>query len=191
MRVQLTLTGPAPRYASGNHRIGFPIVKPNPALFGDFTHAVADHFKGRVDRYAVWNEPNYPAWLSPSRQSPKLYRALYQSAYRGIKSADPGAQVLIGETVPYDNPGIATAPLKWLRAVACLNARYKRVGKCTPLKADGYAHHPYEFLHPPSYKYPGKDNAPIGSLSRLRVALNKLAKAKALSTTAESRWTST
>jgi hypothetical protein len=182
IRIQLTLTGPAPVYASGNHRIGFPVVKPNPARYADFAHAAAAHFKGRVDRYVIWNEPNLPAWLAPNRQSPKLYRALYQAGYSAIKSADPTARVFIGETVPYDDPGTATAPLKWLRAVACVNARYKRIGGCKPLKADGYAHHPYEFLHKPSYHYPGNDNAPIGSLSRLRVALNKLARAHALST---------
>jgi hypothetical protein len=182
IRAQLTLTGPAPVYASGNRRIGFPVVKPNPSRFADFARAAAEHFKGRVDRYAIWNEPNLPAWLAPNRQSPKLYRALYVAGYDAIKSADPAAKVLIGETVPYDDPGTATAPLKWLRAVACVDAKYRRVGGCKPLKADGYAHHPYEFLHPPSYKYPGNDNAPIGSLGRLRVALDKLARARALST---------
>jgi hypothetical protein len=182
IRTQLTLAGPAPVYGSGNRRIGFPIVKPNPSRFADFARAAAEHFKGRVDRYAIWNEPNLPAWLSPHRQSPKMYRALYVAGYDAVKSADPAAKVLIGETVPYDHPGMAMAPLKWLRAVACVDAKYKRIGGCKPLKADGYAHHPYEFLHPPNYKYPGNDNAPIGSLGHLRVALNKLARAHALST---------
>ncbi len=182
IRVQLTLTGPAPVYASGNRRIGFPVVKPDPKRYAEFAHAAAEHFKGRVDRYAIWNEPNLPAWLSPNRKSPKLYRALFEAGYGAIKSGDPNAKVLIGETVPYDDPGTATAPLKWLRAVACVNAHYKRIGGCKPLKADGYAHHPYEFLHAPSYRYPGSDNAPIGSLSRVRVALKKLAHAHALST---------
>ena len=79
--------------------------------------------------------------------------------------------------------GLATAPLKWLRAVACVDAQYKRVGNCTPLKADGYAHHPYEFTEAPTAKsFPGADNAPIQTLGRLRTALDKLARAHALST---------
>ena len=54
---------------------------------------------------------------------------------------------------------------------------------CTPLKADGYAHHPYEFTEAPTAKrFPGADNAPIETLGRLRTALNKLASAGALST---------
>jgi hypothetical protein len=180
MRTQLALAGPAPAYATANRRIG--VREPKPAAYAKFARAAAEHFKGRVDRYSIWNEPNYPSWLSPQRLSPKLYRGLYQAGYKAIKAADADAQVLIGETVPYDDPGIATAPLKWLRGVACVNAKYKRIRGCTPLKADGYAHHPYEFEHAPSYKYPGTDNAPIGSLGRLSVALTKLAKARALRT---------
>jgi hypothetical protein len=180
MRTQLALAGPAPAYATANHRIS--VVRPDPARYADYARAAAEHFKGRVDRYSIWNEPNYPSWLSPHAASPRLYRALYVAGYDAIKAADPSAQVLIGETVPYDKPGLATAPLSWLRAVACVNSQYRRVGRCTPLKADGYAHHPYEFLHSPTRGYPGADNAPIGSLGRLRTALDKLARAHALTT---------
>jgi hypothetical protein len=143
-----------------------------------------------VDRYSLWNEPNYPSWLAPKKQSPKIYRALYTAGYKAIKSADPSAQVLIGETVPYGGKaskkvsGIGTPPLAWLRKLACVNAKYKRVGHCKPLKADGYAHHPYEFTMAPTAKAKAfkDDNAPIQAISRLRLALNKLRSAHALST---------
>jgi hypothetical protein len=188
MRTQLALTGPAPNYAAGVYK-NLRILRPDPKLYANFVRAAAEHFKGRVDRYSIWNEPNYPAWIAPQSESPKIYRALYTAGYDAIKSVDPAAQVLIGETVPYGGTangkrlGLATAPLKWLRAVACVDARYKRVGNCTPLKADGYAHHPYEFTEAPTAKtYPGADNAPIQTLGRLRTALNKLARAHALST---------
>jgi hypothetical protein len=97
--------------------------------------------------------------------------------------------VLIGETVPYGGRvkgkrlGLAEAPLKWLRAVACVNSHYRRIRHCAPLKADGYAHHPYEFTQAPTKRtFPGADNAPIQTLGRLRVALNKLARTRALAT---------
>jgi hypothetical protein len=48
IRAQLTLTGPAPVYASGNRRIGFPVVKPNPSRFADFARAAAEHFKAEA-----------------------------------------------------------------------------------------------------------------------------------------------
>ena len=188
MRTQLALTGPAPNYAAGLYK-NLRIVRPDPKLYANFVRAAAEHFKGRVDRYSIWNEPNYPAWIAPQSESPKIYRALYTAGYDAVKSVDPAAQVLIGETVPYGGTangkrlGLATAPLKWLRAVACVDAQYKRVGNCTPLKADGYAHHPYEFTEAPTAKsFPGADNAPIQTLGRLRTALDKLARAHALST---------
>jgi len=186
MRTQLDLTGPAPAYAAGVYK-GLRIKKPNPARYADFVVAAAEHFKGRVNRYSIWNEPNYPAWIAPQDESPKIYRALYVAGYKAIKSVDPTAQVLIGETVPYGGVakgkrlGLATPPLAWLRGVACVDAHYKRVGHCTPLKADGYAHHPYEFTEAPTSRtFPGRDNAPIQTLGRLRAALKKLARAHAL-----------
>jgi hypothetical protein len=76
----------------------------------------------------------------------------------------------------------AQSPLKFLRAVTCANARYKRAKSCGTLKTDGYAHHPYDFDHKPNYKYPGKDNVTLGVLSRMTSALGKLSKAKLLTT---------
>ena len=194
MRTMLTLTGPAPAYAAGNGQVSYPIVRPDPQRYADFVRAAVAHFKGRVDRYAIWNEPNYPAWLAPQGQSPQIYRALYEAGYAAVKSVDPAARVLIGETVPYGGKvsygrpakrkrlGLATAPLRWLRAVACVDKRYRPIGHCTPLKADGYAHHPYELAlgRPPTASFPGKDNAPIQELPRLGAALGRLARAKAL-----------
>jgi hypothetical protein len=180
IRTQLALTGPAPAYAAGNHRVSFPVVRPNAAAYAEFVREAATHFLGRVDRYSIWNEPNYSAWISPRQQAPEIYRKLFVAGYAAIKAVDPAAQVLIGETVPYSIPNRAMSPLTFLRRVACVNRRYRRAGHCTPLVADGYAHHPYEFTHPPSFRYPGADNAPIGTLSRLRTALNRLASSHAL-----------
>ncbi|HKN94480.1 MAG TPA: hypothetical protein VJU60_09120 [Thermoleophilaceae bacterium] len=180
IRLQLDLSGPAPAWAAGDHKQG--IVKPDGKLFGDFAAAAARHFKGRVDRYSIWNEPNYVGWLAPQGSEPSLYRALYSNAYNAIKKVDPSAQVLIGETAPYAEAGRATAPLKFLRAVACRSEIYAPVKKCAPLHADGYAHHPYEFAKPPQAPYPGADNVTIGSLPRLTRALDRLAQVKALTT---------
>ena len=75
---------------------------------------------------------------------------------------------------------MSTAPIAFLRSVACVNARYRRARRCAPLKADGYAHHPYEFRRSPRYRYPGADNATIGTLSNLTRALDRLKRAGAL-----------
>jgi hypothetical protein len=178
IRTHLTITGPAPRWATANHRVG--VYRPDSGKFGAFARSVTQHFAGRVDRYSIWNEPNYKGWLQPHSQSPKIYRALFRAGWRGIKSADFGVQVLIGETSPYSIKGRAIAPLKFLRGVTCTDRRWRR--HCMGIRADGYAHHPYEFKHKPEASYPGRDNVTIGTLRRLNVALDKLARSGALKT---------
>jgi hypothetical protein len=180
IRVQLDLTGPAPAWATGDHKQG--IVRPEASKFGEFASAAATHFKGRVDRYSIWNEPNYVGWLAPGGAAPSLYRALYSHAYDAIEKADPDAQVLIGETAPYSEKDRAMAPLEFLRKVTCRTQIYAPVKHCATLHADGYAHHPYEFANPPQAPYPGADNVTVGTLGRLTSALDRLAEAKALTT---------
>ena len=171
--LELTLTGPAPAYATGNHRWGH--YKPKASAFKAFAAAAAEHFRGKVDRYSIWNEPNYVGWLSPLSQGPRLYRALYLAGYRAIKRADPNAQVLIGETSPAGHPGRSTAPLEFLRRMTCATRHYTAARICTPLLADGYAHHAYDPAHSPTYRYPGADNVTLATLYRLTNALDDLA----------------
>jgi hypothetical protein len=178
IRVHLSVTGPAPVWASGNRKISG--WRPNGRYFGEFAAALAAHFKGRVDRYSIWNEPNWRTWLGPLKNGPALYRSLYQRGYAAIKRADPAAKVLIGETSPSARPGFSTAPIAFLRSLACVNKRWKRVRRCPVLKADGYAHHPYDLRHAPGYRYPGADNATMGTLSNLTRALDRIARTGAL-----------
>jgi hypothetical protein len=181
VRIHVSLTGPAPRWANAKRFVpkrGW--YKPSATEFGKFATLAAEHFKGRVDRYSIWNEPNWKTWLGPLANGPALYRALYVKGYAAIKAADPAAKVLIGETAPFARPGYATSPLSFLRGVTCVNKKYKRARSCPKLKADGYAHHPYDFGHAPNYQYPGADNVTIGTLSRLTKALDKLSRAGVL-----------
>jgi hypothetical protein len=180
VHVEMALTGPAPAWATGNGRIG--PYRPDATLYAGFARAAALHFRGLVGRYSVWNEPNYVSWLSPLSAGPQLYRRLYEAGWSAIKGADPGAQVLIGETAPYAQAGRSTAPLAFLRGVTCATSDYRAAGGCTGLRAEGFAHHPYDYLEPPERAYPGADNVTIGTLSRLTGALDRLARAGLLST---------
>jgi hypothetical protein len=166
INVQLAFTGQAPRWATGNRKIG--PNKPKARYFRQFVREGVLHFRDRVSRYSIWNEPNLTAWLSPKRRAPSLYRALYKTGYKTIKSLDPTAQVLIGETSPYANRR-ATAPITFLRKMA-------RGG----LLADGYAHHPYDFDHKPNFRYPGRNNATLGTINNLVRALDQLHRRRAL-----------
>ena len=73
---------------------------------------------------------------------------------------------------------MSTAPIAFLRSVACVNARYRRL-PLRALEGGRYAHHPYEFRRSPRYRYPGADNATIGTLNLTR-ALDRLKRAGAL-----------
>jgi hypothetical protein len=180
MGVQLTLTGPAPAWATADGRTG--VDDPDPYRYGAFAGAAAAHFRGRVSRYAIWNEPNWPSWLQPTSRAAAIYRGLYQQGYRAVKQADPRAQVLFGELAPMGPPEAAIRPLTFLRNVACVNARFRRVRRCAPLRADGFAHHPYTLGWSPSFPGAHPDDVTMGSLIRLRVTLSELARRRALAT---------
>ena len=181
--VSLSLAGqPLPAFASGHHRQDE--YKPNARRFAEFARDVARHFRGRVDRYSIWNEPNHKAWLAPVRSQGRIYRKLYVAGYRAIKRVNRHAKVFIGETAPFSKSSkIATPPLKFLRQVTCANRHYHRRRHCRALVADGYAHHPYEFTrspkHPPR-QFNHRDDVPIAHLGRLTRALDKLRRAHLL-----------
>jgi hypothetical protein len=184
IRIHFTLASTrTPRFATSKPNVRN--YAPNAAAYGQFASAVAGHFRGRVDRYSIWNEPNVYSWLSPNASAGKVYRGLYGAGYKAIKRADPDAKVLIGETSPFSNRKGITPPLRFLRSVLCVDARYRPLrgrGRCAPLRADGYAHHPYDFEHAPGHRFPGNDNVTMGTLGRLTSALDKAARSRALRT---------
>jgi hypothetical protein len=175
--IHLSLAGPAPAWATSNKKAG--PRNPDPAAYEEWVGRAADAFKGRVDRYSIWNEPNWFTWLAPLRTAARQYRQLYTRGYRAIKTRDNRVKVLIGETVPYRQRGRSQAPLAFLRALGCVNRRY-RGRRCPGLRADGYAHHPYDFQRSPKRPRPGADNATIATLSHLTRGLDRLSRAGAL-----------
>jgi hypothetical protein len=168
--LQLTITGPAPSWATRNHRVGN--IAPDPKKYGAFVRTVVTHFKGRVDRYSIWNEPNWKSWLGPQKDAARLYRGLYGAGYRAVKSVDPHAKVLMGELAPTGG-GKAIAPLRFLRDMFRGARR---------MKADGFAMHPYQLTSAPSRIAGKADDVSIGTLPRLTSALDALYKARKLTT---------
>jgi hypothetical protein len=172
INVQMSLTGTAPAWATGNKKVGG--YKPNAKLYADFVRATVAHFKGFVSRYSIWNEPNHVGWLTPLGSAAKLYRALYKSGYSAVKKADKNAKVLFGELAPFArSKKTATEPLAFLRAVLGVNAQYKGGG--VRFTADGFAHHPYDFEHAPDFVPSNGDSVTMSTLGRLTGALDALA----------------
>jgi hypothetical protein len=184
MTVQLTLTGPVPRWAT-KRRKG-KVNDPSAKLFGRWVRAVATRYGDRVNLWSIWNEPNHPEFLGPQYKNgkphtPRLYRGLYAAGERAIHGVRGGSgdKVLFGETAPIGNQNVVS-PLAFLRGALCLDKDYKKSSGCKKLRIDGYAHHAYTRKNGPRFASTDTDEVSIGSLGRLTAALDKAARAGAI-----------
>jgi hypothetical protein len=66
----------------------------------DFVSAVANRYKGRVDAYEIWNEPNLSAEWGGKAPSAVEYVELLRASYQAIKQADPQAMVVTAGLSP-------------------------------------------------------------------------------------------
>ena len=189
LRINLSITGPAPAWASGDKRLNTKgTVRPNAKLYGQFVRTVAERYKGRIDTYSIWNEPNHKGWIQPVRQGPTIYRALYTEGYKAIKKADSKAKVWFGELAPYPSKkGVALEPLVFLRKLFCLDSRNRPTrGRCRTLRADAFAYHPYDFARAPKQRFKAsrgvsaKDCVTMANLGALTKVLDALTKNKRL-----------
>jgi hypothetical protein len=194
-QVLLTVTAPAPRWATSNGRAPY-VTRPDDADFEEFMTAVGREFGGGVSEFSIWNEPNHPAFLMPqwsasgAPASPRIYRGLWQAGYAGLKAAGlANPRVLFGETAPtgFDTTTNRSyrsihpvAPLAFLREALCLNARYRPRGACGELPIAGFADHPYSKAVGPRWAPAFADDVTIGVLPRLSKALDRAAAAHAI-----------
>lgn len=178
IKVQFTII-PAYYYSPPNPANSYLSFKnPKPSHMAVFSRSVARHFRGRVKTYSICNEPNLPTFLTTTGniKSPgsvkaraTLYRNLYRAGYNAVKGVDPTNRVLLGEFTSAKNRG--KDPIEFLRAMAPAGAN---------LKADGVAHHPFQFFVTPGgrdTRYWGISNTP-----KIQAILRGLAKSRALRT---------
>jgi hypothetical protein len=197
MKVMIDVGFFAPRWAvpvasrDGNDR-----YEPNPSLFADFAHAVAQRYDGAhlpaVKLYTVWNEPNNATFLMPQwrrapsgwvAESPSIYRGMFTAAYAAIKAISAGDDVLIGATAPSGSttPGTGgVTPMDFVRGLACETKALAPMNtpdcrNYAPLQADGYAHHPYSLNQPPGIGSTIAGDLPLADTSRLETLLATLA----------------
>ena len=68
--------------------------------FVDFAVAVAEHYRGRIQYYQVWNEPNlYPEWGEQTVNA-EAYTELLCRTYDALKAVDPAIVVITGALGP-------------------------------------------------------------------------------------------
>jgi hypothetical protein len=181
MRLLIDATGPVPRWATRGARDH--LTYPSPREYEAFMTAVGRRFGAEASAFSIWNEPNLVKFLAPQfgaggrPLSPGLYRSLFFAGYNGLRAARVHVPVLAGETAPVGNP-LTVAPLRFLRGLLCLNARYRPDARCVRLPAAGWATHPYiRATFPTTLKGFGADDVPFGGVGRLITALDRAAAA--------------
>jgi hypothetical protein len=192
MEPMLTLTGPGPVWAMQDPSRRSRRYRPLPARYAEFARDAAAHFAGRVHRYILWNEPNLPFWLQPQSTcshgrctpaAPNLYRNLVNAAAPAIRAVDPSAQVLVGALAPRGGSGTSPEtglrPLTFLRALGCVDGRYRRVrsGACASFRAvsaTALAYHPHSVTNSPTTPFLSPDEANLASLGRLEQVVDRL-----------------
>lgn len=183
LKVYLTLTGPAPRWATAAKKD--QLTRPNPTAFSKFATAVARRYGSKISWWSIWNEPNLGKLLKPIKglESAKIYRQLYLQGYSGLRAAGVRAPILIGELAPIGN-GISNTgtihPLTFLRTMLCLDGSYRKSRSCGKVPTQGFAMHPYTTKFGPFFQPQNQDDVTIGVLSRLVKALDRAANAGAL-----------
>ena len=234
MEVLLTLSGPAPDWATAGRSDPVGVLRPDATEFERFVRAVGTRYSGsyadpatapgngggggggggglplpipppaqaaqattlpRVSLWSVWNEPNLPRFLLPQRDSrktpvsPHVYRRLYLAAHGALGATGHGGDtILIGELLPVGRsstgPRSSLRPLQFLREVVCVDGRLRsfrgsaaRRRGCDGFRAlpgSGLAFHPYTLAGGPSVRPRHRDDASIGTLSRITRLLDRL-----------------
>ena len=184
IQVQLDLTGDPPAFACGNKQPPYACdgFRPDPQLFAHFVGAAVAHFRGRVNRFSLWNEPNWYTWISPHDEAPLIYRGLYQAGYAAAKAANPDVEVVLGEFAPHFQRNISTPPLQFVREMVCVNKKLKRIKgarkKCTggPLQLDAASTHPYDFTNRPTKRRSNPDELTMANINAYPRLLDRLRK---------------
>jgi hypothetical protein len=149
----------------------------------------------RVALWSIWNEPGLARFLLPQRTSrgtpvsPHVYRGLYLAAHGALSATGHGGDtILIGELLPVGRSSRGTRssirPLEFLREMACVSSRLRaytgsaaRARGCTGFRAipgTALAFHPYTLSGGPRVTPRHRDDASIGTLSRVTRLLDQL-----------------
>lgn len=96
-----------PEAAEGFGAVGFPPkTEEQKQAWLRYVGATVEHFKGRIDRYEVWNEPD-GVWCWKCGVNGAEYGELLKMSSRVIREADPTAKVIGGAICRFD--------LQWLQ----------------------------------------------------------------------------
>ena len=146
-----------------------------------------------VRHWATWNEPNHPSFLMPQWErragrvrpaAPHTYRRMHEAAYDALKKVSNDNHVMVGGLSSRESRLTGAAsnlpPLRFMREMACVDDRLEPVRgdpACDgfrPIKADGFAYHPYTFEGAPDSVYGTADTVHLADIDRLAGLLGAL-----------------
>ncbi|MFD0462886.1 phytase [Microvirga aerilata] len=108
----------------------------NIKLYADFAKAAVEHFKGKVQHWEIWNEPNLTMYWGAYPNAADYTKAL-KAAYTAIKAADPNSFVISGGLSPSPESGGS-----WYGAVEFVKQMYANGAKGY---FDALGFHPYSW----------------------------------------------
>lgn len=82
-----------------------PVSHPSQNAWGDYVRAVTARYKGRIDTWEIFNEPD--CWITPDE-----YLVYLQTAYKAAKSVNPNSVIVAGSTTS----DFGKRPLPWTKA---------------------------------------------------------------------------
>jgi hypothetical protein len=188
LKVMISITTPAPLWATGDPGRHDRQWKPKPREFALFARAIATRYRHHADQFAILNEPNQPGWLAPQSDkrgvyAPHHYRRLVRASFPVIRKASPRDLIMVGELASSGSlnrgPESAIRPLEFMRAFGCVSRSFRKLrsGRCRGFKApraDAIGHHPYQFFQHPSRPSRHRDDATIGDGRKLLRFLDRL-----------------
>jgi hypothetical protein len=119
LKVLLSVSHAPPFYRSD----ASGLMPADNATYQSLMEAVASRYRGKVYAYELWNEENLDRETGPGNVNPANYLELLKAGHTGVKSADPGALVLLGAPSPTgaNIPGVAMDDVEYLNALYAIN----------------------------------------------------------------------
>lgn len=132
-----------PKWARNPSCVGGPKCAPSDITqFAEFSKKAAKHFKGTINNWEIWNEPNIPNFWSP-KPDVTHYTSLLKVTYVAIKGVNQSAIVITGGLSPAtDGYNFSIAPVTFVRALYASGAQDY---------FDAVALHPYSYPASPDY----------------------------------------
>jgi hypothetical protein len=96
----------------------------DPRAWTDYLSALATRYKGRIQAYEIWNEPNLDREWGDKKPDPAAYASMLKASYQAIKAADPQALVVsAGMSPTTTNNAQAIPDLEFIRQMYAAGAQ--------------------------------------------------------------------